>query len=273
MILVKAVILGIVQGLTEFLPISSSGHLVFFQTLFGMKEPMLAFDIALHAGTLAAVLVYFHKEILSILADFWKTIGKCFCPCVCVAGGGSFLWFWIVLTLIPTGLMAIFFKDFVEASFSNLRFVALAWFVMGLFLIASSKLRSGTKNLKEIGWLRALGIGFMQGLSLMPGISRSGSTILAGMFFGIQKEDAAKFSFLISIPAILAAIAMDLKEGLTYFSSHGAEVFLGFVSAALSGYVVIKWLMSVIHKGKFFLFGYYCLFISILSFGLTFFLR
>lgn len=269
MVLLKALILGVVQGLTEFLPISSSGHLVLFQTLFGMKEPMIAFDIALHAGTLLAVLIYFRKEVLSILSDFWIFVSRCFCPCACAAssktGNGGNLWFPIALTLLPTGVIAVLFKDFFESAFSNLMFVSIAWLVTGILLVLSAKFREGTRQLSGIGWVMALGIGLVQGIAIMPGVSRSGSTILAGMFFGIKTEDAARFSFLISVPAILAAIAMKMKEGMAYFFSHENEVLIGFAAAAISGYLVIKWLMSVIHKGKFFRFGYYCIFIGVLS--------
>ncbi len=258
MTLFQSIILGIVQGLTEFLPISSSGHLVLFQNLFGMKEPMLTFDIALHAGTLFAVLVYFRKELIEILSGFWGSL----CPCACASAAVQplkKLWISILLTLIPTGLLAVFFKNFIEYAFSSLIFVACEWFVMGILLIASVKIREGAKTLGEINGKSALWIGLAQGISLLPAISRSGSTILTGMFLGIKREDAARFSFLISIPAILGAILLDLKDGVQHLNGHGLTTLVGFITSAITGYIVIRWLMGVIQRGRFFLFGYYCI--------------
>ncbi|OQA55835.1 MAG: Undecaprenyl-diphosphatase [Candidatus Omnitrophica bacterium ADurb.Bin277] len=262
--IIKSVILGVVQGITEFLPVSSSGHLVLFQTLFGMKESMLSFDIAVHAGTLLAVLIYFRKDLFVILADF----GKFFLPCVCARGkpGPQKLWFYIFLTLVPTGMAAVLFKSKIEAAFSDLGLVAVAWLVMGCVLILSRRFQDGRLEMTGMGWLRAVGVGTAQAVALLPGISRSGSTILGGMVCGLRREDAAKFSFLISIPAILAAIVMDLKDGgLSYFTSHAAETVFGFLAAFISGYVVIRWFMGVIQKGKLFIFGYYCLAVGLLS--------
>ncbi len=276
MTLWQALVLGIVQGLTEFLPVSSSGHLVLFQTLFHMKEPMLAFDVALHAGTLVAVLIYFRKEIAEILVGFWDFMKRCFFPCKCsqeVASGSGSLWFMICLTLIPTGVIAVLFKDYFESSFSDLVSVGWQWIVMGIFLLLSVKIPEGTRKLEKIGWWRSLGIGLAQGIALIPAISRSGSTILAGMAFGIKREDAARFSFLISIPAILGAVLLEVKEGGVYFTSHLNEVLIGFLAAAISGYGVIKWLMGVIQKGRFSMFGYYCLFAGLVSFAVVHFFR
>ncbi len=235
-----------------------------------MKEPMLAFDIALHGGTLFAVLVYFYKEIVQILSGFWGSL----CPCACASkmeNPVKRLWWPILLTLIPTGILAVLFKDLIEHAFSSLIFVACEWFVMGMLLVLSVKIREGKKTLGEVHWKTALGIGLAQGVSLLPAISRSGSTILAGMVAGIKKEDAAKFSFLISIPAIVGAILLDLKGGLEYLEAHGMVVLIGFLSSAITGYVVIHWLMGIIQKGRFFIFGYYCLFASLFSFILIFF--
>jgi len=276
MTLWQALVLGIVQGLTEFLPVSSSGHLVLFQSLFGMKEPMLAFDVALHAGTLVALLVYFRKEIRTILSDFLGFLKKCVCPCACsmsTGGRPSGLWLMILLTLIPTAAVAVLFKDYFESAFSDLTAVGWQWIIMGVFLLLSVKIPEGTRKLDGIGWWRSLLIGFAQALALIPAISRSGSTILAGMALGIKREDAAKFSFLISIPAIVGAVVLELKHGAVYFASHENEVLIGFFASALSGYAVIKWLMGIIQRGRFSIFGYYCLLAGCVSFGIVYFSR
>jgi len=276
MTLFQALILGIVQGLTEFLPISSSGHLVLLQHLFGLKEPMLAFDVALHAGTLVALLFYFRKEIRALLSDFLGFLKKCCCLCACSSPSSdrpSGLWLMILLTLIPTVAIALLFKDYFENAFSDLASVGWQWIIMGVLLLLSVKIPEGKRQLDGIGWWRSLLIGFAQALALIPAISRSGSTILTGMSLGIKREDAAKFSFLISIPAILGAVVLELKHGADYFPSHAPEVLAGFFASAISGYLVIKWLMGIIQRGRFSVFGYYCLLVGCLSLGIVYFSR
>jgi len=272
----QALVLGIVQGLTEFLPVSSSGHLVLFQTLFHMKEPMLAFDVALHAGTLVAVLTYFRKETVEILLGFCGSVKRCFFSCACpgeTAGDRGNLWFMIFLTLLPTGAVAFLFKDYFEGAFSDLYSVGWQWIIMGSLLIVSVKIPEGTRKIEGVGWWRSLLIGFSQALALIPAISRSGTTIMAGMALGIKREDAAKFSFLISVPAIAGAVALELRHGAVYFASHRTEVLIGFFASALSGYMVIKWLMGIIQKGRFSMFGYYCLLAGLVSFAVVHFSR
>jgi undecaprenyl-diphosphatase len=265
----KAVLLGVIQGLTEFLPVSSSGHLVLFQNIFGMKDPMISFDIALHAGTLIAVMVYFWGEIMETLTGFYGFLqGKKKMgfgeknPNIRESPVSPLLWIYILITLVPTGLMAVGFRKGIESAFSDLRTVAFFWLLMGCVLVVSSKFRRGTRLMSEMGWRRALGIGAAQALALFPGISRSGSTILAGMAMGLKNDEAAKFSFLIYIPAIVGAIVLDLKDSLTYFQYCGWETLIGFLSAAVSGYFVIHWLMAIIKKARFFIFGYYCIVLS-----------
>ena len=272
MTLFQSIVLGIVQGLTEFLPISSSGHLVLFQNLFGMKEPMLAFDIALHGATLLVVVVYFWKDVCDILSDFAESIyaivsKKSVSPST-LQPPHKGLWVCILITLIPTGLMAVFFKDFFEHEFSQLSFVAIRWFVMGILFILSQRFRKGQKDLAMISYGDAFWIGLVQGIALMPGVSRSGSTILIGLWLGLRRDTAAKFSFLISIPAILAAMAMELRHGANFFSAYPVQTFAGFLAAAVAGYVAIRLLMDFVQKGRFYLFGYYCIAISL--FTLTF---
>ena len=264
----QAVVLGVVQGLTEFLPVSSSGHLVLFRNLFGMKEPMLAFDIAVHGGTLLAILVFFSGDIRNIAFDFLASVQKIISKKPAASGltpASRGLWVCILITLIPTGIIAVCFRHLLEAAFSNLSFVAAAWFVMGILLILSERFQKGQKDLSVIHYGDAFWIGLAQGVALLPGISRSGSTILAGMLLGIKKEDAAKFSFLIAIPAILGAIVMDLKDGVDYFLANSAVVLSGFLAAAVTGYLVIRWLMALIRQGRFFLFGYYCIAVSLFA--------
>ena len=272
MTLFQSVILGIDQGLTEFLPISSSGHLVLFQNLFGMKEPMMAFDVALHGATLLVVVVYFWKDVCDVLSDFVESIQAKISkkPVLTSAPQPPHkgLWVCILITLIPTGLIAVFFKDFFEHGFSKLGFIAIRWFVMGILFILSQRFQKGKKDLAMISYGDAFWIGLVQGIALMPGVSRSGSTILIGLWLGLRKDTAAKFSFLISIPAILAAMAMELRHGVHFFSAYSVPTCAGFLAAAVTGYIAIRWLMDFVRKGRFYLFGYYCIAISL--FTLTF---
>lgn len=263
-----AVILGAVQGLTEFLPISSSGHLVLFQTIFEMKEPMLAFDIALHGGTLVAILAFFYKEIGDLFLDLLRSAQGLFSkdaksrlPAPKYPG----LWVRILVSLVPTGVLAFSFRDFVEVAFSNLFFVAVAWIVMGCVLLASRKLTRGEKELSGVGYADALWIGLVQGISVLPGVSRSGATILGGRIAGLSKETSAKFSFLMSLPAVLGALILDREGVLEFFAAHPAEMVLGFVSSAITGYLVIKLLMYVVRHGRFYRFGYYSLAVGLFA--------
>ena len=272
MLLWQALVLGIVQGFTEFLPISSSGHLVLFQKLFGMKEPMLAFDVALHGATLLVVIVYFWKDVWDVLTDFAGSIRAKISKKPVVSSAPQpphqGLWVCILITLIPTGLIAENIKDFFEHEFSQLGFVAIRWFVMGTLFILSQRFQKGQKDLAMISYGDAFWIGLAQGIALMPGTSRSGITILVGLWLGLRKDTAAKFSFLISIPAILAALAMELRHGAHFFSTYSLATFAGFLAAVVTGYFAIRWLMDFVRKGRFYLFGYYCIAISL--FTLTF---
>jgi undecaprenyl-diphosphatase len=266
----QALVLGVVQGLTEFLPISSSGHLVLFQHLFGMKEPMMAFDVALHGATLLVVIVYFWKDVRDVLTDFGDSVRKRIvretAPAPAFPPPHKGLWVCILITLIPTGLIAVFFKDFFEHGFAKLQFVAVRWFIMGILFLWSQRFQKGQKDLSVISYGDAFWIGLAQGIALMPGTSRSGITILIGLWLGLRKDTAAKFSFLISIPAILAAMAMELRHGVNLFSSYPAQTFAGFLAALVAGYIVIVWLMDIVRKGRFYLFGYYCIAVSLFTF-------
>ncbi len=268
----QAIALGTIQGLTEFIPVSSSGHLVFFQVLFGFEEPMIAFDVAVHCGTLLAVFVFFKTEIVKILFDFFSVFFTDKKNLINQTDSSK-LWLCILITLIPTGILAIIFKKFIELTFSNLFYVAIAWFIIGIFLIASAKFQSGTKVLEKISYKDSLWIGLAQGIALIPGISRSGSTILTGMFLGIKKEDAARFSFLMAIPAIIGAVVLDARENISYFSENIVCVLAGFLTSFVVGYFVIKWLMKLISRGQFFIFGFYCIVMSFVAAAYVFIVR
>lgn len=268
----QAIFLGILQGLSEFLPISSSGHLVLAQKIFGIKESMLSFDVAVHGGTLLAVLIYFRKEIWKILHEWWKSfLGKCFKRKKEEGNHFGKLLPHIVLSIIPTIIIFLIFKEFFKSFFGRIDFLGAAWFLMGILLILSNRFKNGKRDLFSLRYLDTFLIGAAQGIAILPGISRSGVTIVLAMLLGFSRNDAAKFSFFIAIPAILGALCLEFWEGFSFFHSYPREILIGFLSSAFTGYWVIKWLMSLIAKGKFSFFGYYCLFMSAFTFFVIYF--
>jgi undecaprenyl-diphosphatase len=249
--LIQAIFLGIVQGLTEFFPVSSSGHLVFFQSLFGIKEPPIFFDVMLHVGTLLAVVVYLRREILQILQGLGAALqGKS------EGRDGLRMFLWMVIASIPTGLMGIVLKDWFESVFSQPRFVGYMVLVTGLILWLTRWVKREGKDIRKMRWPDALLIGIAQGVAIIPGISRSGSTISAGLFLGLDRVLAGKFSFLLSIPAILGAALLESRK----IGSAGdvGTILMGTAVAGVVGYFSLKILMKIISIGKVSHFSYYC---------------
>jgi len=258
MTLANAAILGLVQGLTEFLPVSSSGHLVIAQHLLHFAEPNLAFDVVLHLGTLLAVFVYFRRDLLEILSALF--------------GKGDPKWrrvaLLILLGTVPTGVIGVLFKDLFERLFASPSVVALMLAVTGLLLFTADRVTKAARPLAGIGVLDALLIGLIQGVSIIPGISRSGSTIAMGLFRKIEADSAARFSFLLSIPAILGAVVLEGKEILGHgLSGSGSAFFVGFVTAAVSGWLAIRILMAALKRKGLTVFALYCWGVA----GITFF--
>jgi undecaprenyl-diphosphatase len=247
----QAIFLGVVQGLTEFLPVSSSGHLVFFQSVFGMVEPQLAFDVMLHLGTLLAVVVYFRTDIARILLGAWAWIrGRR------KGESEAKLLLWIVVASVPTGLMGVVLKDWFESLFSMPRTVGLMLLVTGLLLWLTRVVRKNEKTAGRMGVWDALIIGIAQGIAIIPGISRSGSTISTGLFCGLHRELAGKFSFLLSIPAILGATLLEFRKIDT--ASGFGVTFIGMAVSFIVGLLALRLLMNIVKKGRLSSFSYYC---------------
>ena len=250
-----------VQGLTEFIPVSSSGHLVFFQSLFGLKEPQLLFDIMLHLGTLMAVVVYFRKDLWKMAQGIIEAIKTR------EVNPSANLFLWITLATIPTGLMGVFLKDWFESLFSMPQVVGLMLLVTGLFLWLTRLTGGAGRTVEKMTWIDSILIGIAQGVAIIPGISRSGATISAGLFRGLDRELAGKFSFLLSIPAILGATILHIRklgtQGEMGFSLLGMAVAFGV------GLLSLKFLMKVIKRGKLHRFSYYCLGMGLLIILLT----
>lgn len=267
--LYQAIFLSIVQGITEFLPISSSGHLVLFQKVFGITDPPVLFDVLLHLGTLFAILVFFGKDIFSLIVD-WKKKKN--------------IWLFLVTGSIPAAILGFFLNSKINEIFNSLFLLGSAWMFFGLLLLVSYKFptssttRSGLRGASKIDLKKkeddviakdGLVVGLFQALALLPGISRSGSTIIGGLWRGFSRETAFKMSFLLSIPAILGAAVLKLKDS----HLNGIGVPVGVISiflAAVVGYFSLKFLQKILKSDKFYLFGFYCLAIGILTLILNF---
>jgi undecaprenyl-diphosphatase len=252
--------LGLVQGLTEFLPISSSGHLVIVERLFGVESSNLVFEILVHFGTLLAVVFYFRKRLLIILRSVLPH-----------AGGNDtertkyrrYFWF-LILGTIPAAVAGLFLEDYVELAFSSPRWASGMLLVTAAILLAT---RLSPRRDRSLNSGRTLIVGFAQALAIMPGISRSGSTISAGMFAGLEKSEAAEFSFMLSIPAILGATVLKMPDFVSGARDFDLMInyLAGAITAAIVGYLAIACLMTVIRKGKFFWFGIYCAAVGLLG--------
>lgn len=251
--ILQAIVLGFVQGLGEFLPISSSGHLILTHWLFGNEKNLLGFDLALHWGTLLAVLVYFRRDILLIIKGFWHSLF----PSTREVKENIYqkLSWLIIIASIPAAILGILLEDYAETVFRNPLLVAVNLAVFGAVIWAVDYFGKKEKNLDKITWLDALAVGFSQALAIVPGVSRSGSTMAAGLLRGFKREDVAKFSFLMSIPIIFGAGLVKIGDFGTGVSM--VELMVGFISSAVFGFLSIKYLLRYLAKHDFKIFVWY----------------
>jgi len=240
---VHAIVLALVQGLSEFLPISSSGHLILLPHLFGWPDQGLAFDVAVHVGTLLALLVYFRRDLAAMTAAWLGSVfGRNRTP-------DSRLAWQVLVGTVPVGLAGMLFGDVIEAQLRNPLFVAGTLSFFGLLMYAADRLSRGTRDERSVSWPQAIAIGCAQALALMPGTSRSGITMTAGRALGLARSGAARFSFLLAIPGIAAAGGY---EGLKLVTSHSAgdwpAMAIGVAFSALSGIACIHLLIRFIER-------------------------
>jgi len=266
--ILNAILLGLVQGLSEFLPISSSGHLVLVAHILNFQEEGIAFEVFVHFGTLLSVFVAFRKEIAKmIIAPFAIWVKKDDSPEL-----REFLnWdLYVIVGTIPAVIIGLFFKDQIENLFSSVLLVLIMLSITGSIMVISRFLPVADKPLKRSN---SFIIGIAQAFAILPGISRSGSTIVTALAFGINREKAAKFSFILSIPAVLGATILKTKDLIATppVQSEIAQLIIGAIAAFISGYFAIIWLIDLVKKGKLEWFGYYCFLISIIGFGWYFF--
>lgn len=248
------ILLGIIQGLTEFIPVSSSAHLIIAQNIFGIKEPQIFFDIILHLGTLLAVIIYFYRDILNIIKSIPHPKSDNFK-----------LLLLLIIGTIPTAILGFFLKKYFELLFSSLIFSATFLLITGIILFLTRFKKYTGKNIAGFGFLDAIIIGITQVIAIVPGISRSGITISAGIFRGIDRKLCAKYSLLLSIPAILGAVISEIKDIKTIGSETLIYILLGFISAFLVGYLAINILIKFLQNQKFHIFSYYCWIIGIFA--------
>ena len=267
--IIQGIIIGIVQGLTEFLPVSSSAHLVFIQKILGVQSS-LAFDTFLHLGTLIAVMWFFrydiYKMILSWLSSIRDILSGRFREGFYSDPYKRLAWY-VILATIPVGIVGVLFEDSVDSLFAGALYVpAFFLFVTGTILYLSQRMTSGEINYNTITKKEALFMGLGQACAILPGLSRSGTTIAAGLTIGLNKEFAAKFSFILSIPAILGAFLLQAKDIGSAMDANFLPVFLGFIASIIAGYMAIKWMLDLIQNKSLDIFAYYCLVIGILVF-------
>jgi len=239
----QALFLGLIQGLTEFLPVSSSGHLVIFQNILGVETGAgVLFDVMVHTGTLAAVVVVFWEDI-------WNVIRK---------PNQKLTWL-LFVGIIPAGLMGFFLEDFFTKMFSSVLVVGAALLVTGAFLWYADSIPRGGKGLNKLTTGQALFIGVAQGLAIIPGLSRSGTTITAALAMGMDRESAARYSFLVSVPVIFGAALLHVKD-LLGTGIQGVPI-MNYVAAmlvsAVSGYLAIKFLLKLLAVGRLKVFSIY----------------
>jgi len=248
MSLLEAIILGFIQGMSEFIPVSSSGHLLVFHHIFGITaEDNLTFLIVLNLGSLLPLLFVFRLDI-------WELVKRPFQKTTAL----------LVIATTPLVIVTLIFEGHIEAVFHMVQYLPIGFFITGVVLLLSDRLKNNRKTIAEISYLDAALIGLAQSVAVLPGISRSGSTITATMARGVNRENAAKFSFLMSVPAAVGAMVFrfsrlirdpELIEGLN-FVNLGA----GFITAAITGYVSINFMLAIVRKAKLKYFAFYYVF-------------
>lgn len=257
---IRLVVLGAVQGLTEFIPVSSSGHLVLFQQLLGLEYEGITLEIAVHLGTLIAVLAVYWRDALKITATMlragWAILRGKMRPRDAIREPRFYLGVSLLLAMAITAGIALPLSAVIRGAFGNLGLVAAAWLVTGALLYGTRGYRP-RKRLPSVG--ATILIGFFQALATVPGISRSGSTIAAGLYSGLAREEAARYSFLLSILAIVGASILDIPEALPRVAEAGflADIVIAAVAAAISGYFALHFVIRKVVRGQMHRFALY----------------
>lgn len=254
--IIKALILGIIQGFTEFLPISSTGHLVLGRKFLGLEDAGLFLDTLLHFGTLIAVLAVFWNDVVNLLKKPFSRLGLL-----------------IIVGTIPTAIIGLAFEDFFENISKTGSTIGLEFLVTGCILWYADRIKAkGKKGIEEITYKDALLIGTLQGAAILPAISRSGLTIAGSLLRGIEKQTAARFSFLLSLPAILGACMLQGKKVMEQQVEHIGllALLVGTFTAAICGYIAVKWMLKILNQGSLKVFSIYVFILGAIVLGLQF---
>ena len=261
--LFQALILGIVQGMTEFLPISSSGHLVLLPAALGWESPSLVFDTTVHLATLIAVVAVFWRDLIGLIVAWWQGLWRG----QPLKTTESRLAWWVILGTIPGILAGVFLEETFESLFDSPNAVGVFLLLTALLLVLADILGRRQREFTGITWLDSLLIGIGQAAAIAPGISRSGATIAVGMFRGLSRAAAARFSFILSVPIITGAGLSQLVKLVRYgsLSSEAPLLIVGFISAAICGYAAIRLLLIYLRKRPLYPFALYCIVVGLLA--------
>jgi undecaprenyl-diphosphatase len=255
--LVEAIFLGIVQGLTEFLPVSSSGHLLLGQYFLGLDQERfgLSFDVALHLGTLVAVTVFFWRDLVRMVVAFLRSLRTRALP----ADPDGRLAYLVLASTVPAVLIGYFLEDFFETAVRSPWVVVFNLVLVGVLFIVAEEVGRRTRTASKLTFREAVGVGLAQAAALVPGVSRSGATITLGLFLGLRREDAARFSFLMSVPIIAGAGAFQIAEVVSEgMGAQDALLFVvGFVSSSVVGYLAIRFFLRFVVAHSLRAFAYY----------------
>lgn len=261
--LLQALVLGIVQGATEFLPISSSGHLVLLPWVLGWPAPGLAFGSLVHWGTLVAVVGYFWHDLLAIAAAWLRELPAVLWRRAWPSAPAARLGWWLLLGTVPAALVGVLFEAFFESLFSEPLAASSFLLVTAAILALGERVTSQTRPISSVGYRDAILVGVAQAMAILPGISRSGATIAAGLLRGLDRESAARFSFLLSIPIIFGAGLLPLQDAMAEGVGPDAPAFIvGFISSATIGYLAIRFLMNYLRRRSLYVFAIYCVVIG-----------
>ncbi|MBR1572606.1 MAG: undecaprenyl-diphosphate phosphatase [Lachnospiraceae bacterium] len=278
----EAILLGVVQGLTEFLPVSSSGHLALLKLIFGIESDTgLLFDVLLHIATLIAIFLAFYKDLFAMIREGLMIIVDIICNLGLFIGNifkenkspyrtiikNSYRKFdiLIIISTIPTAIMGLFLEDYIELASTILVVPAVCLIITGIMLFMSDRIQNTTKTPKGTSFVDAIFVGVAQGFAILPGISRSGTTITACLACGYNRKYAVKYAFFMSIPAVLGAAILELKD--VSVSSIDSSVLIsygaGMIAAAIVGFICIKGMIFLVRKQKFTIFGIYCIVVGL----------
>ena len=259
---IEAVVLGVIQGLTEFLPVSSSGHLVLMQNMMGLTEPELLFDVCVHIGTLLAVMAVFLTEIKDILVGLgrfprsYKAAGSW--RVVYARDEAIRMAVLIVIGSVPTVIIGLLFNEIADKIFGSIGIVGIMLLITGTALWLTKRVKPGHRHIKQMTVRDVLILGVVQGLAILPGISRSGATISTALFCGLERQLAGRFSFLLSLPAIMGALVLQLDFSKGHGSIAWGTILVGSIAAAVVGYLALRILLRIVKTGQLHWFSLYC---------------